>query len=36
MLDMCELAGSRDNLITLQLPLAEHLLNVVLVHFQDG
>ncbi|CAM8923419.1 unnamed protein product [Rhodiola kirilowii] len=36
MIDMCELAGVRDNLITLQLPLAEHLLNVILVHFQDG
>ncbi|CAM8931770.1 unnamed protein product [Rhodiola kirilowii] len=36
MIDMCELAGVRDNLITLQLPLAEHILNVILVHFQDG
>uniref|UniRef100_A0A7N0VJ21 Nuclear pore complex protein NUP205 n=2 Tax=Kalanchoe fedtschenkoi TaxID=63787 RepID=A0A7N0VJ21_KALFE len=36
MVDLCELAGARDNLITLQLLLAEHLLNVILVHFQDG
>lgn len=36
MVEMCEIAGNRDHLINLLLPLAEHLLNVVLVHFQDG
>ncbi|KAK9269394.1 hypothetical protein L1049_001167 [Liquidambar formosana] len=36
MVEMCEIAGNRDHLITMLLPLAEHLLNVILIHFQDG
>lgn len=33
---MCQVAGNRDQLITLLLPLAEHMLNITLIHFQDG
>lgn len=36
MVEMCQVAGNRDQLVTLLLPLAEQLLNVLLVHFQDG
>ena len=36
MVEMCQVAGNRDQLITLLLPLAEHVLNVILIHFQDG
>lgn len=35
MVEMCQVAGKRDQLITLLLPLAEHVLNVILIHFQD-
>ncbi|OVA00429.1 Nucleoporin Nup186/Nup192/Nup205 [Macleaya cordata] len=35
MVEMCQVAGNRDQLITLLLPLAEHVLNIVLVHFRD-
>lgn len=36
MVEMCQVAGKRDQLITLLLPLAEHVLNVILIHFQDS
>uniref|UniRef100_A0A2P2MHY3 Nuclear pore complex protein NUP205 n=1 Tax=Rhizophora mucronata TaxID=61149 RepID=A0A2P2MHY3_RHIMU len=36
MVEMCQVAGNRDRLITLLLALAEHVLNVFLVHFQDS
>ncbi|KAF9620486.1 hypothetical protein IFM89_013103 [Coptis chinensis] len=36
MVEMCQIAGNRDQLITLLLPLAENALNILLVHFQDG
>ncbi|KAJ8753188.1 hypothetical protein K2173_017774 [Erythroxylum novogranatense] len=36
MVEMCRVAGSKDQLISLLLPLAEHILNIILVHFQDG
>ncbi|GAV68346.1 hypothetical protein CFOL_v3_11849, partial [Cephalotus follicularis] len=36
MVEMCRVAGNRDKLITLLLPLAEHVLNIILVHFQDS
>ncbi|KAK6945091.1 Nucleoporin Nup186/Nup192/Nup205 [Dillenia turbinata] len=36
MIEMCRVVGNRDQLITLLLPLAEHLLNVILLHFQEG
>ncbi|XP_057969128.1 nuclear pore complex protein NUP205 isoform X2 [Malania oleifera] len=36
MVEMCQVAGNRDQLITLLLPLAEHVLNVIFIHFQDG
>lgn len=36
MVEMCEIAGNRYHLIELLLLLAEQLLNVILVHFQDG
>lgn len=36
MVEMCQVAGNRDQLITLLLPLAEHVLNVILIHFQDS
>ncbi|KAL5729570.1 hypothetical protein ACHQM5_002502 [Ranunculus cassubicifolius] len=36
MVDMCQIAGNRDQLITLLLPLAEQVLNIFLIHFQDG
>ncbi|KAF5199081.1 Nuclear pore complex protein [Thalictrum thalictroides] len=36
MVEMCQIAGNRDQLIILLLPLAELVLNIVLVHFSDG
>ncbi|XP_022729594.1 nuclear pore complex protein NUP205 isoform X10 [Durio zibethinus] len=36
MVEMCQVAGNRDQLISLLLPLAEHMLNVILIHFQDS
>jgi len=35
MVEMCQVVGIRDQLIALLLPLAEHVLNVILFHFQD-
>lgn len=35
MVKMCQVAGNRDQLISLLLPLAEHVLNVIIIHFQD-
>ena len=35
MVEMCQVAGNRDQLISLLLPLAEQMLNVFLIHFQD-
>lgn len=35
MVVMCQIVGNRDQLVTLLLLLAEHLLNVLLIHFQD-
>ncbi|KAE8668521.1 NUP205 protein [Hibiscus syriacus] len=36
MVEMCQVAGNRDQLISLLIPLAEHVLNVILIHFQDS
>ncbi|XP_059635097.1 nuclear pore complex protein NUP205 [Cornus florida] len=36
MVEMCHIAGNRDQLITLLLLLAENVLNIILIHFQDG
>ncbi|XP_035542991.1 nuclear pore complex protein NUP205 isoform X2 [Juglans regia] len=36
MVEMCQVVGNRDQLIALLLPLAEHGLNVLLIHFQDS
>ncbi|KAF2282365.1 hypothetical protein GH714_043827 [Hevea brasiliensis] len=36
MVEMCHVAGNRDQLITILLPLVEQLLNVILIHFQDS
>lgn len=36
MVEMCQITGNRDQLITLLLRLAERVLNILLVHFQDG
>uniref|UniRef100_A0A1J3IWV9 Nuclear pore complex protein NUP205 n=1 Tax=Noccaea caerulescens TaxID=107243 RepID=A0A1J3IWV9_NOCCA len=35
MVEMCQIVGNRDQLITLLLQLAEHVLNIVLIHLQD-
>ncbi|KAK9706158.1 hypothetical protein RND81_07G107800 [Saponaria officinalis] len=35
MVEMCQIVGDRDQLVTLSVLLAEHLLNVILIHFQD-
>lgn len=35
MLEMCHMAGNRDQLITLLLQLAERVLNILLIHFRD-
>lgn len=36
MVEMCKVAGCRDQLIALLLPLAEQVLNVILIHFQES
>ncbi|KAE8687445.1 NUP205 protein [Hibiscus syriacus] len=36
MVEMCQVAGNRDQLISLLIPLAEQVLNVILIHFQDS
>ncbi|KAF5945828.1 hypothetical protein HYC85_016056 [Camellia sinensis] len=36
MVEMCHIAGNRDRLITLLLLLAENVLNIIFIHFQDG
>ncbi|XP_050229098.1 nuclear pore complex protein NUP205 isoform X2 [Mercurialis annua] len=36
MVEMCQVAGNRDQLITVLLPLAEQVLNIILAHFQDS
>ncbi|KAL6992058.1 hypothetical protein U1Q18_010169 [Sarracenia purpurea var. burkii] len=36
MVEMCHIAGNRDQLITLLLLLAENVMNIILVHFQDS
>ncbi|CAK9182162.1 unnamed protein product [Ilex paraguariensis] len=36
MVEMCRLAGNRDRLITLLVMLAENVLNIILIHLQDG
>lgn len=36
MVEMCQIVGYRDQLVTLLLLLAENVLNIILVHFQDG
>ncbi|KAK2984101.1 hypothetical protein RJ640_018126, partial [Escallonia rubra] len=36
MVEMCQIAGYRDRLITLTLKLAENVLNIILIHFQDS
>lgn len=35
MVEMCQVVGIRDQLITIVLPLVEHVLNIFLIHFQD-
>ncbi|EOA12740.1 hypothetical protein CARUB_v10028249mg [Capsella rubella] len=35
MVEMCQIVGNRDQLITLLLQLAEHVLNITLIHLQD-
>lgn len=36
MVEMCQVAGNRDQLISLLLPLAEQILNIILMHFRDS
>ncbi|KAK4343497.1 hypothetical protein RND71_036591 [Anisodus tanguticus] len=36
MLEMCQIVGDRNQLMTLLLLLAENVMNIILVHFQDG
>ncbi|CAN1216816.1 Nuclear pore complex protein NUP205 [Linum perenne] len=36
MVEMCQLSGSRDQSIRLLLPLAEQVLNIILVHLQES
>lgn len=36
MVEMCQVAGNRDHLITLLVSLVEHILNVIHIHFQDS
>ncbi|KAL5547863.1 hypothetical protein UlMin_003094 [Ulmus minor] len=36
MVEMCQIVGNRDQLITLLLPIAEQVLNIFLIHFQDS
>ncbi|KAG7021250.1 Nuclear pore complex protein, partial [Cucurbita argyrosperma subsp. argyrosperma] len=33
---MCKIVGNKSEMITLLLPLAEYVLNVMLIHFQDS
>lgn len=35
MVEMCRVAGNRDQLTTLLLQLAEQVLNILLIHFQE-
>lgn len=35
MLEMCQIVGDRNQLMTLLLLLAENVMNIILVHFQD-
>lgn len=35
LVEMCQIVGYRDRLITLLFLLAENVLNIILVHFQD-
>ncbi|CAE6088933.1 unnamed protein product [Arabidopsis arenosa] len=35
MVEMCQIVGNRDQLITLLLQLAEHVLNIILIRLQD-
>lgn len=35
MVEMCQVVGNRDQLISLLLPLVDQVLNVILIHFQD-
>jgi len=35
MVEMCHIAGNRDQLITLLLQLAERTFNILLIHLQD-
>ncbi|CAH2060609.1 unnamed protein product [Thlaspi arvense] len=35
MVEMCKIVGNRDQLVTLLLQLAEHILNIILIHLQD-
>jgi len=35
MVEMCHIAGNRDQLITLLLQLAERAFNILLIHLQD-
>lgn len=35
MVEMCRVAGHRDQLTTLLLQLAEQVLNILLIHFQE-
>ncbi|PON88994.1 Nucleoporin [Trema orientale] len=36
MVEMCQVVGNRDQLITLLLPVAEQVLNIILIHLQDS
>lgn len=36
MVEMCKVTGCRDQLIALLLPLAEQVLNVILIHFEES
>lgn len=36
MLEMCQIVGDRNQLMTLLLLLAENVMNIILVHFQDS
>ncbi|KAF3453692.1 hypothetical protein FNV43_RR04133 [Rhamnella rubrinervis] len=36
MVEMCQVVGNRDQLISLLLPLVDQVLNVILIHFQDS
>ncbi|XP_022938219.1 nuclear pore complex protein NUP205 isoform X2 [Cucurbita moschata] len=36
MIEMCKIVGNKSEMITLLLPLAEYVLNVMLIHFQDS